>query len=763
MGGSQSIPTGDLTTKNVLNFILREMLVRTDLIDLYSLADPEKCKNYIILSQKAIDTLLTKINLTPLEKGSALYIQTLDGLKRLSGQDLEVHKTNCNKIAFFFIRIFQTFGALTLSVMDDTLPATDPVKQEVRPRGERGAERGLLARPLPFAPPSSPSWQQSWRGGALSPDPRYRGPSYYITAASRNENDYRILNQYLTTPSGGTADRNPMTFDRETSIVIPQETLYNNVGTDARVLNPEAVPQVLYRFRDIDGPKRISGNLSIIVSEGVYTVSLSDIKVNGERANKATGSVTLKLEEDFPRDPRPKDRNDRELPAVIVSLFKQIIAIEYGISMIQFLADLRYIDATDRTTTLTGTRIQIPYKTDNYRATVIPILYTDTIRVENKSEAIKIEAGLVIKKTDTNTYSVGLDFSKPKITPDYMRQMVDFTGFGAQKVFKASSDKSDPINDKGEKIPVYLQRRFDVLLKPAKSGAVNPGTRYAKDSRFGQIPKPYMSSSIPEGLRVDGLHAALIQSPSIKASCTARALQLLNVDAIRGNMTTQAFSNVCNTRFQLAIDHSLPAAGRPIVESYGIAAMTSLFVDGFQGSLPAISSTEKYKKFVDQMNMAFQHGEEATPAGNIGEVRDTPMEGLCRTDDRINITENVGRIRSVAIQLLARQKQHYSNVMALIYRLFNGAKIKAGAFEINPTIMSGGTAAVNRVAEDARDILAAYYSDCEKTYTQGMEIIKQQEAKKPLEPVAGPAAGLGAAPAAPAANEEEEENDYENP
>ena len=153
MGGSQSIPTGDLTTKNVLNFILREMLVRTDLIDLYSLADPGKCKNYIILSQKAIDTLLTKINLTPGEKDGALYIQTLDGLKRLSGQDMELHKINCNKIAFFFIRIFQTFGALTLSVMDDALPATDPVKPEVRPRGtERGTER-LFARPLPLCPP----------------------------------------------------------------------------------------------------------------------------------------------------------------------------------------------------------------------------------------------------------------------------------------------------------------------------------------------------------------------------------------------------------------------------------------------------------------------------------------------------------------------------------------------------------------------------------------------------------------------------------
>jgi len=751
MGGSQSIPTGDLTTKNVLNFILREMLVRTDLIDLYSLADPEKCKNYIILSQKAIDTLLTKINLTPLEKGSALYIQTLDGLKRLSGQDLEVHKTNCNKIAFFFIRIFQTFGALTLSVMDDTLPATDPVKQEVRPRGERGAERGLLARPLPFAPPSSPSWQQSWRGGALS-----RRESYYIP----DDSPYSILNSYLTSPRDGLA-ASRMPFTGSSSLQMIQRGLYQFDAAGTRSINPVPDPIVTYTSRG--GPDtNASGHLSIAVDGSRYTIILKNITIgDNDLGDKQYQEVlTDKYGENRPT------LDNQELPGVLSNMFKKVIAETLGFSVVQFLADMRYIDATDRTTTLAGTRIQIPYKTDNYRAAVIPILYTDTIRVENKSETIKIEAGLIIKRTDTNTYSVGLDFSKPKITPDYMRQMVDFTGFGAQKVFKASSDKSDPINDKGEKIPVYLQRRFDVLLKPAKSGAVNPGTRYAKDSRFGQIPKPYMSSSIPEGLRVDGLHAALIQNPSIKASCTARALQLLNVDAIRGNMTTQAFSNVCNTRFQLAIDHSLPAAGRPIVESYGIAAMTSLFVDGFQGSLPAISSTEKYKKFVDQMNLAFQHGEEATPAENIGEIRDTPMDGLCRTDDRINITENVGRIRSVALQLLARQKQHYSNVMALIYRLFNGAKIKAGAFEINPTIMSGGTAAVNRVAEDARDILAAYYSDCEKTYTQGMEIIKQQEAKKAAVPaarLAAPAAGLGAAPAAPAANEEEEENDYENP
>jgi hypothetical protein len=748
MGGSQSLAgNSDLGTKHVLNFLLKEMLRRSDLVDLYSLADPGKCKEYVILSAKEIGRLFTEVNLTPKERGGSLFIQSIEGIKRLSPEEQLVHDANCKKIAFFFIRIFQTFGALTLSVIDDSIPAVDPAPvadKRDRPRYEKA-----FARPLPFAPPPKTGW--TGRGGALTNDPRSRGYSYFIRGTS-GENDFQILNQYFVTPSAGATDTNPMTFDRESSIVIPQETLYNNVGSDTRSVKIDAVPQVIYRFRDIDGSKRITANLSIRVSEGRYTVSLSSVKINGTPSDKVTGSVSLELEEDFPRDPRPKDRNDKELPAILVTLFKQIIATQFGISMLQFLLDRRYIDAIDRTTSISGTRIQIPYKPDNYRAAIIPIVYSDSIRVDNKTETIRIEAGLVIKKTDDRSYNVGLDFNQVKVSPDYMRQMVDFTGFGAQKSFTANSDSAEPLNDKGERIPVYLQRRFDALLKPAKSGEGRVGTRYTREG----LPKPYVLPGVPAELRIEGLWNALIKSPPVKAHCVARALQLLSVAGIRGDATAPAFSNICNTRFQLVVDHSLPGLGKPIVEEYGIAAMASLFIDGLQNNMPLVTNGPKYQEFLKRLNMTFygfKSLEETPQPSAIGDVIDQPLSSLCVGQGPIQIeAARQSRIKRIAMQLMSRQKQHYSSVMTLLYRLFDGNKVKAGAFEINPSIMAGGIEAVNSIATDARELLITYYSDCEETYKDGVILLQEQERGKRA--VAAPVA-----PVAPPENQDEENNE----
>jgi hypothetical protein len=331
--------------------------------------------------------------------------------------------------------------------------------------------------------------------------------------------------------------------------------------------------------------------------------------------------------------------------------------------------------------------------------------------------------------------------------------MVDFTGFGAQKVFKANSDSADPLNDKGEKIPAYLQRRFDVLLQPAKSGKGRVGTRYTREG----LPKPYVLPGVPDLLRIDGLWNALIKTPPVKAHCVARALQLLSVAGIRGDATAPAFSSICNTRFQLVVDHSLPGLGQPIVEEYGIAAMASLFIDGLQNNMPLVTNGPKYQEFLKRLNMAF-YGfktlEDTQQPGEMGDIDEQPLEQLCVGQGIIQVEPaRRNRIRSLALELISRQKQHYNGVMNLIYRLFDGNKVKAGLFEINPSIMAGGLEAVNRVATDARELLITYYTDCEDTYKKGVILIQEQERGK------RPAAPAPAHPAPPASAPEGEENE----
>ena len=329
MGGSQSLLVGNagLGTKQVLNFLLKEMLKRSDLVDLYSLADPGKCKEYVILSAKEIGRLFTEVNLTPKERGGSLYIQSIEGIKRLSPEEQAVHDANCKKIAFFFIRIFQTFGALTLSVMDDSIPAVDPAAPIVE-KGERPRFEKAFARPLPFAPPP----KQGWRGGALT---QARNPRYFIPVAS----PYSVLNNYLSEPRGGTpAERMP--FTGVSNLQLVQTGLYRfDPATGDRSIADPIRPIVTYSFRGPEGETRASATVGIEADGNRYTLTLTRIRIGDEDlgGKQIERSLTDEYGENKPM------LNGKEIPEVISGMFKEVITEKLGFSIVQLLFDKRYI------------------------------------------------------------------------------------------------------------------------------------------------------------------------------------------------------------------------------------------------------------------------------------------------------------------------------------------------------------------------------------------------------------------------------------
>jgi len=186
--------------------------------------------------------------------------------------------------------------------------------------------------------------------------------------------------------------------------------------------------------------------------------------------------------------------------------------------------------------------------------------------------------------------------------------------------------------------------------------------------------------------------------------------------------------------------------------------MASLFIDGLQNNMPLVTNGPKYQEFLKRLNMAFygfKSLEETEQPREMRDIDDQPLEQLCVGRGPIQVEDaRRNRIRSLALELISRQKQHYTSVMGLIYRLFDGNKVKAGLFEINPSIMAGGLEAVNRVATDARELLITYYTDCEATYKKGVILIQEQERGK----VPAPAR----APAPPASAPEEEEENADN-
>jgi hypothetical protein len=180
MGATSSLPTegklDDRQTRELITTIMRQMLSKASIVDLYSLSDPEKCKDYVVVTKDALKRLFSEIKVYPGEgeKGT-LYFQRIKGM-RLRSDDVEKQDKYCKDLAFFYVRIFQIFAALALTVFDS-------VPRDVYIKGKVGeAVSGRRPLYMEAAPPGfrRPEGQ---RGGLALSD---REGFTYISGSSYN-------------------------------------------------------------------------------------------------------------------------------------------------------------------------------------------------------------------------------------------------------------------------------------------------------------------------------------------------------------------------------------------------------------------------------------------------------------------------------------------------------------------------------------------------------------------------------------------------
>jgi hypothetical protein len=205
------------------------------------------------------------------------------------------------------------------------------------------------------------------------------------------------------------------------------------------------------------------------------------------------------------------------------------------------------------------------------------------------------------------------------------------------------------------------------------------------------------------------------------------------VSAINDPSSGQAYSSVCRLTFPYITDGSLPAQKRSILNSEGIHAMSMLFFEMGNNLLPKLANMDKYKELRERLKAPFNrftsveqmrekspltpHNPEDLP---FEEIIDTPMP-FCTKDKKFLLQGAIiGRLHNKAQELLRQQKLHIARVMQIIFKLFDEKAVRAGNFEINDYILSTGIESLYKLAEEARNLLVDYYSNCEKTYTEGL-------------------------------------------
>ena len=133
MGNSQSISThAELyeATKDstiLINKIFEYMMQKISVNELMALSNPAQCQKYVIFKANALHNYFHELNIMPVkDKKDIIAFRKIEELTKPpdSADKIESQRL-CLSIAYFYTRIFQIYGALALTLIDDMKTATE--------------------------------------------------------------------------------------------------------------------------------------------------------------------------------------------------------------------------------------------------------------------------------------------------------------------------------------------------------------------------------------------------------------------------------------------------------------------------------------------------------------------------------------------------------------------------------------------------------------------------------------------------------------
>ena len=173
----QAITTEQLTQEGIkeikdvkeshamMNLILRYMMKQINVNDLVKLSEPGTCKEYVISLAQHMSSQFSRLQITPYhEKKSDVLLfkkySDLDPSKKSDAQTEEQKKSLCLLLSYYYTRIFQIYGALAITLLNDISSSQTASKSFM------AAERPV--NQTPGYEPTTVAHIQPWgaRGGA---------------------------------------------------------------------------------------------------------------------------------------------------------------------------------------------------------------------------------------------------------------------------------------------------------------------------------------------------------------------------------------------------------------------------------------------------------------------------------------------------------------------------------------------------------------------------------------------------------------------
>jgi hypothetical protein len=121
MGASPSLPNYKQGTKPVLDAILTYMMNDLSIRDFIELSSEEKCKKYILFMANNMHTQFYEMKLFPYTnpQGVLMFRKYEDIINPSTEKERNDRKSLCLVLSYFYTRIFQIYGAMALTLIDD--------------------------------------------------------------------------------------------------------------------------------------------------------------------------------------------------------------------------------------------------------------------------------------------------------------------------------------------------------------------------------------------------------------------------------------------------------------------------------------------------------------------------------------------------------------------------------------------------------------------------------------------------------------------
>jgi hypothetical protein len=351
---------------------------------------------------------------------------------------------------------------------------------------------------------------------------------------------------------------------------------------------------------------------------------------------------------------------------------------------------------------------------------------------------IKISRESVLAKDgiELKTYLISFD----KIKENEQEYFLDQNYTNIDVYYDDEDDRYLTISSPNQRVDTAIINRLQKMHELIRTGAYRgalPGRPYGdirKDERR-RLYERYGKKSKGEGLlahrariirpeKDERLEALLSAGTRPVAHCVARALQLLDIDALGPKMPQAARSYICMSKFNEQIQKTIPAPGGSFSKNTGLEYLSTLFTI-FYGSEPKLLDPLKaqYMNFLN--NMAKAVGTKATIRSSSKEINtlhhqliDNNTKAFCSkksADIPLTLTDSsLSVTRSGVDALFKRQIAHSIEVNKLLRMIFEITP--QGNMRIHPQILGGGIPALDMISQKARELLMAYYEGCELTY-----------------------------------------------